>query len=170
MRAFIGIALIMGIVRLPGINDYWDTCHKPISQTWFREHFERDRFKLLLKFLHFANNDGMPAQDSQDYDPLYKNKPVIDYFVHVFKRHFHPSQNITIDESMVSFRGRTPHLRQYMPQKRHARFGVKLWCLCDTKTGYTHTFEVYKEVRQGDRSEEGFIYNLVMSDAFDEAG
>ncbi|XP_064106769.1 piggyBac transposable element-derived protein 4-like [Macrobrachium nipponense] len=104
----------------------------------------------------------MPAQDSQDYDPLYKIKPVIDHFAHVFKRHFHPSQNIAIDESTVGFRGRTPHLRQYMPQKRHARFGVKLWCLCDTETGYTHAFEVYMGVRQEDSSGEGFTYNLVM--------
>ena len=66
-KAFLGIVLTIGIVKLPEINDYWDTCHAPIRQPWFSEHFACDRFKLLLKFLHFSNNDLMPHRDSPDY-------------------------------------------------------------------------------------------------------
>ena len=148
-------------VILPEINDYWGTCHAPICQPWFSEHFTHDWFKLLLKFLHFANNDLMPHRDSPDYK-LYKIKPLIYHFLHVFKRYFHPLKNVAIDESMVGYRGHTLHLRQFMPDKRHARFGVKVWCLCDTSTGYTYSFEVYKGVSQDDRSGGGFTYNLVM--------
>lgn len=64
---------------------------------------------------------------------------------------------------MIGYKGKTPHLRQYMPQKHHARFGIKVWCLCDYKTGYTCTFEVYKgrNVAQ-DAGGGGVIHNLVV--------
>ena len=50
-----------------------------------------------------------------------------------------------------------------MPNKHHARFGVKLWCLCDAETAYTTNFEVYKGAHDPqDRGAEGVTYSLVM--------
>ncbi|KAK3889912.1 hypothetical protein Pcinc_006066 [Petrolisthes cinctipes] len=46
---------------------------------------------------------------------------------------------------MIGFKGATPSLRKYLPNKHHARFGIKVWCVCDVSTGYTFTFEIYEE-------------------------
>ena len=64
---------------------------------------------------------------------------------------------------MVGFKGKLPHLRQFMPNKRHARFGVKVWCLCDSSTGYMYSFEIFKGANDpDDRHEYGATYALVM--------
>ena len=64
---------------------------------------------------------------------------------------------------MVSYKGKTPLLRQYMPNKHHARFGIKVWCVCDATSGYTCTFEVYKGAAEPeDVHGEGVTHNLVM--------
>lgn len=64
---------------------------------------------------------------------------------------------------MIGYKGKTPLLRQFMPNKHHARFGIKVWCLCDAVSGYTCTFEIYKGATDPqDVGEEGLTYNLVM--------
>ncbi len=61
-----------------------------------------------------------------------------------FRREFQPDCNISIDESMVPFKGRSP-FRQYIKSKPR-KWGMKLWCLADAVTGYVQTFSVYTGV------------------------
>ncbi|KAL8612670.1 hypothetical protein ACOMHN_044611 [Nucella lapillus] len=51
-----------------------------------------------------------------------------------------------------------------MPNKHHARFGVKLWCVADPTNGYLSTFEVYKGGHNPEDATgpEGVTYHLVM--------
>ena len=59
---------------------------------------------------------------------------------------------------MVKFKGRLS-FRQYMPAKP-TKWGVKLWSLCESTTGYLHKFQVYtgKEVVQ----EKGLSHRVVI--------
>ena len=68
-----------------------------------------------------------------------------------------------IDESMVGYRGKTTYLRQYMPNKHHSRFGIKLWCVCDSESHFSSNFEVFKGRYDDDdaAAEEGTTYALV---------
>ena len=162
-RAFLGILIAMGLVDKPTIESYWDTCHPVIATPFFYEHFNRDRFMLLLKFMHYNDNSRKPPEDSPDYNVYYKIQPVIDHMSDAFKKHFVPSCIVSIDESMIRFRGKLPlHVRVFMPQKRHARFGIKVWCLCDTETGYTYYFELYRGGVDRSLEPEGATYSLVM--------
>ena len=68
----------------------------------------RNRFQLLLKFLHFNNNSNMP----EPIDKLFKLRPLLD-----------PARNISIDESLLLWKGRLG-FKEYILLKR-ARFGVK---------------------------------------------
>ncbi|XP_066275083.1 piggyBac transposable element-derived protein 4-like [Branchiostoma lanceolatum] len=142
-RAFLGLTINMGLIRKTTLASYWNTANRSQATPWFNEHFTRDRFLLLLKFLHFNNNANQPPPGDSAYK-LYKIEPIVTHFNRMFLFHYHPGMDVSIDESMVGFKGKTPHLRQFMPQKRHARFGIKLWCLCDSRNGYTSCFEVYK--------------------------
>ena len=156
--AFIGVVINMGLNKKPNLKAYWDSTNPSQSMPWFKEHFSRDRFQLLLKFLHFADNENLPGNDDPDYK-LYKIKPVIDHFQEAFMQFYYPKVDLAIDESMVGYKGKTPHIRQYMPNKHHAR-----WCLSESETGYTSTFEVFKGAHdpQDRRSEEGVTYHLVL--------
>ena len=162
MKAFLSIVMNMGIVKKTAIARYWDITNPSQSTPWFVEHMWRDRFILLLKFLHFNDNTAMPAPEHPDYK-LYKVQPVIDNFKAKFLNFYVPNRDVAIDESMVGYRGKTPHLRQYMPNKHHARFGIKLWLVCDSKTHYSCNFEVYKGAHAAAdaAAEEGTTYALV---------
>lgn len=52
------------------------------------------------------------------------------------------SENVSIDESMIKFKGRSS-LKQYLPKKPIKR-GFKVWTLADSKNGYVYDFEIYK--------------------------
>ena len=58
-----------------------------------------------------------------------------------FRLCFGPSQNLSVDEAMIQFDGRLSW-KQFMP-KKPVKWGLKLWCLCDSDTGYCVAFNVY---------------------------
>uniref|UniRef100_A0A2C9LJX2 PiggyBac transposable element-derived protein domain-containing protein n=1 Tax=Biomphalaria glabrata TaxID=6526 RepID=A0A2C9LJX2_BIOGL len=58
---------------------------------------------------------------------------------------------------MIRFKGKNPHIPQFMPNKRHARFGIKIWCLSNSANGYLCQFEIY-EGSQGRRIGNGRSY------------
>lgn len=127
-RNYSRVALNMGLIRKATVSSYWHTAHPSQRTPWFNEHFSRDWFQLLLKFMHFNNNAAQLPPDDPAHK-LYKIQPIVEHFNRVFLHYYHPTMDISIDESMVGYKGKTPNLRQFMPQKRHARFGIKLWCV-----------------------------------------
>ncbi|XP_054274551.1 piggyBac transposable element-derived protein 4-like [Macrosteles quadrilineatus] len=50
-------------------------------------------------------------------------------------------KEICVDESLIKFRGRLSYI-QFNPSKR-ARFGIKIYKLNDSKTGYCYDFKIY---------------------------
>ena len=160
MRVFLSITFNMGLIKKSTIESYWNVVHRSQDTPWFRAVMNRDRFQLLCKFIHFADNTQLPGVDEQQFK-LFKLQPLINHFTKVFQRYYQPKQDISIDESMIGYRGKTPHLRQYMPNKHHSRFGIKLWCLCESDSGYTCHFEVYKGAADPrDGGAEGMTFNL----------
>ena len=59
---------------------------------------------------------------------------IFDIWKHKLLRPFIPYEYITVDESLVPFRGRY-RFKQHMPSKT-AKYGLKYWCLYDAKTAY----------------------------------
>lgn len=96
----------------------------------------RNRFQIILRMLHFADN----AEQIQG-DSYHKVRRVFQQIKSAFANSFRPFQNLVIDESLVLFKGRL-HFKQFIRTKRH-RFGIKLFLLCDCETGYVLDFIVY---------------------------
>ena len=92
--AFLGVLLNMGLIRKPTISSYWDCTNLSQMTTWFVKHFGRERFELLPKFLHFADNEEMPDTRDPSYR-LYKIQPLIDHFIQTIGRHYYPEKNIS---------------------------------------------------------------------------
>ena len=168
IKALLSLCINSGLIKKSAIHHYWDSTNPSQATPWFIERFNRDRFQLLLKFLHFADNELQPDPNSPDYK-LYKVKEIADRFRKIFRNLYVPGEDISVDESMVGYRGKTPHLRQYMPLKHHARFGIKIWCVCvcvcvcDSHSHYTVNFEIYKGAHnEADRAEENVTHNLVI--------
>jgi hypothetical protein len=57
-----------------------------------------------------------------------------------YAKFYNPSEHLAVDEIIVLFKGRVV-FRQNIP-KKHKRFGIKIFELCDC-TGYTYDMKVY---------------------------
>ena len=62
-------------------------------------------------------------------------------FVTKCQDNFTVGANATVDEQLVSFRGRCP-FKVFMPSKPD-KYGVKVWVLCDTETAHAFNLEIY---------------------------
>lgn len=61
-EGFFGLILFMGLVKLPAINYYWST-DDIMGQTFPRTVMNRNRFEILLQYLHFADNETSNPND-----------------------------------------------------------------------------------------------------------
>ena len=68
-------------------------------------------------------------------------------------------RDLSVDESLVPFKGRT-FLKQYIKNKPH-KWGVKLWPLTCSTTGYVWRFSVYSG-KQNNAPEHRLSYRVVM--------
>ena len=116
----------------------------------------RNRFFSIWAFLHVSDPD---LEDP--LDRLAKVRPLLDHLNECCQLYFQPSRQIAINERMVKSKGRFP-MRQYIKTKP-VKWGFKLWCLCDSATGYTWCFSVYRGKQGETRSENGLAYDVVIS-------
>ena len=152
MKAFIGLTLSMGIMKLPSRHDYWRK-KKFIFATNFSDIMSRDRFDMIWRYLHLQDN-SVP-----DQDPLRKLRWFITCLVNKFKSVYVPNEHVAVDESMVKFKGRLG-FRQYLPSKP-IKWGLKVWSLCESATGYAWNLQVYTG-RVAGQQERGLSYRVVM--------
>lgn len=81
----------------------------------------RDGFLNLLRCFHFAPNIS-PNDRTQPNDRLYKIRLLITYFNNKMNTIYYPQKELSLDESMVLWRGRL-QFRQYIQNKRH-KYGI----------------------------------------------
>lgn len=94
-----------------------------------------------MRYLHFSDSEQEPLPGAQNFDPLYKVKPLVDHLNACFKHEYNPRRNVTIDECIIPFKGRV-QFRQYMPNKPN-KWGVKLWMLAESQSSYIQYIDIY---------------------------
>ena len=125
----------MGLINLPGIPDYWKTTwesHIP----FFSKVMSRNRFQIILSHLHISHTQ--PGCTEKRIDKI---QMFLDRLLPKFSDYYDPSENISIDETMIGHRGRFAAI-QYMPQKP-TKWGIKLYTIADSLNGYVLDFLVY---------------------------
>ncbi|XP_072007002.1 piggyBac transposable element-derived protein 4-like [Engystomops pustulosus] len=141
IKKFWGLTINMGIVKKPKIRSYWSK--NPIQVTpVYSAVMSRSRYEHIMRFLHFSDNSQAPPSSDPNRDRLYKLRPLINMLNQSFIEKYLPEQNVVVDESLLSFHGRLS-FRQYLPSKR-ARYGIKLYKLCESESGYTTAFRIYE--------------------------
>jgi len=73
---------------------------------------KRNRFPLLLRFWHFADNNDVNAST----DRLHKIRRIFDMVLEKFSSARSLGEDVVVDETMVPFRGRLK-FKQYLPRK-----------------------------------------------------
>ena len=132
--------LTMGIVNLPTLQQYWCKSWPFQSFTLFRI-MSRDRFLLILKFLHLNNNRNIIPRGQQGHDKIFKIRPFVDRLIDTFQKLYQLKRELSLDEYMISYMGFLSFL-QYLPKKPH-KWGMKAWVLAESKTGYTFNWSIY---------------------------
>ncbi|XP_017759466.1 PREDICTED: piggyBac transposable element-derived protein 4-like, partial [Eufriesea mexicana] len=163
MKAFIAVLLEMRITRRPNIRSYWSQNSRTIP--WFRRMFSRNRFQQILKYFHLVDNSLCFPPSHEKYDPCVKFKPLVEHANRVFKLHYKPHKELSIDESLI---GTLCHssITQYLPNEKHHPWGIKLWMLCDSVSKYCLTFHCYKgakEATTSDGKKFGLAYEVVVN-------
>src|SRR5215469_5043098 len=139
MYTFFGLLIQMGNDQRHSLKDYWAR-EEQYYTPFFSNVMARDRFFHILRFLHFENNDDPPNRDDPDYDRLWKLRKIFETLNNKCFEMYNPTEHRAVDEVIVLYKGRVI-FRQYIP-KKHRRFGIKIYKLCDA-LGYTYDMSVY---------------------------
>lgn len=140
MKKFLGILINMGLTIRKNMTAYWDT--RPSQHIpFYSKTMARNKFFLINTHLHLTLAQTRRRGDP-GFDPWSKVRYILDHLNKMFKNYFVPSQNVCIDESLVGMKNRCAFI-QYMPKKKHARYGIKKFEVCDSTTSYIVHTELY---------------------------
>ena len=121
---YFGIMLVMGMVRLPALADYWK--RDPLSQcSIISNSMARDRFLEIHRYLHFVDNSTILLPTNDNYDRLQKVRKILTMIEERFVALYHRHCQCAVDEAMVPYKGRA------------------VWVRADSVTGYISRFQVY---------------------------
>ncbi|XP_022093375.1 piggyBac transposable element-derived protein 3-like [Acanthaster planci] len=139
LYAFLGLLLYLGLTHSghERQRSFWSQgffckplCLATMSST---------RFQDILTMLRFDNKATRAQRRSTDkFAPI---RDIFEMFARACRRHYSPSECVTIDEQLVAFRGRCS-FRQYMP-KKPAKYGLKFWASVDSTSHYLHNIQPY---------------------------
>ena len=157
MRAFVGINILMGIKQTPEYNDSWST-DSALNDGYISSVLSKNRYEKLSQYFHCSN----PADPINNNDRIHKVRNFVTKLDETFHQMFVPGQCLSVDEAMIKYNGRLSW-KQYMP-KKPTKWGIKLWFLCDSTSGYCLAFRVY--TGRGENTENvrqlGLAYSVVM--------
>ena len=106
IRAYLGFMILMDVNKLPEKRDYWSNSeylhYSPIS-----DRITRDCFEQITRYLHFVDNDILPARGEEGYFRTQKVDPVISALKQNSQAAYYPNREVSIDEAMISFKGRS---------------------------------------------------------------
>lgn len=97
------------------------------------------RFLFITRCLRF--DDVNSRAERRKIDKLAAIRDFFEAFVNICRTSFNLSEYTTIDEMLHPFRGRCGFI-QYIPSKP-AKYGIKMYALCDAKSFYTANLEIY---------------------------
>ncbi|XP_041986054.1 piggyBac transposable element-derived protein 4-like [Aricia agestis] len=125
--------------------EYWKS-DDYLEMPKFRKLMPYSRYILLSTFLYFVDNsdvsqNSLPNEEIWLSPKLAKLQPVISHLKYKFASLYNLDRFISIDESLTLFKGRLAWVQTI--RTKAARFGIKSYELCESRTGYMHDFEIY---------------------------
>nr|CAH7730726.1 unnamed protein product [Callosobruchus chinensis] len=140
IRAFIGLLYLIGTLgnSRKDVSKLWNNSRGNGMESCYLA-MSLKRFRFLLRCLRFDNIGDRETR--KEIDKLAPIREVFELFVNNFQKFFSPGEYVTVDEQLVAFRGNCS-FRQYIPSKP-AKYGLKVFALCDARTAYTVNMEPY---------------------------
>lgn len=141
MIRFIGLMIAHSIQPwTTGISNNWrTTASSPFQVGQWGAYLSRDRFKVISRFLHFCDNEAPHDKN----DRHYKIRLIIERLNETFDDCLKLGSHFSFDEGTWPTMSKYCPGKQFNPMKPH-KWGLKLFMLCDSKSGYCTKFELYQ--------------------------
>ena len=129
---FLAVCIAMGLDRKPSIKDYW-SLERAFYSPFYHDLFPRDRFESIMHtMLHVSPTEAVSKA---------KIEPFINKLVENFKKAYYPYQDVSIDEMVIKWKGRSKY-KMYNPMKPE-KYHIKTFGLCCATTGYAYSILPY---------------------------
>ncbi|CAF4271227.1 unnamed protein product, partial [Rotaria sp. Silwood2] len=115
ITSWIRLNILMGYHKLPSYRDYWSS-NSNLNVPIVCQTMSRNTFTKILSNIHLADNTKIPPKTSNKYSKTYKVDEFLNILMKNFKKNYNLGENVSIDESMIKFKGRSS-LKQYLPLK-----------------------------------------------------
>ncbi|XP_071054999.1 piggyBac transposable element-derived protein 4-like [Onthophagus taurus] len=135
--AFLGVVLNMGPITVSNIQEYWSQQFNA-KIPFFSSIFRRELCLQIFWMLHLHEND---PNDQTLRARTQKVRQYLDYLDKQLKEQFVPSREISVDESVVRFKGKISFLT-YNP-KKPTKWGIRIYVMADANTGYVYSILPY---------------------------
>ena len=91
--------ILMGLVKLPSIYDYWQK--GKVFHSAVASRISRKRFFELHWYLHFVDNDMLPQPGQDNYDKLGKVRLIMNILTSNFSATYEFGRDVSIDQAMI---------------------------------------------------------------------
>ncbi len=135
IRTFLSILLLSGYNSPCSLRQFWSNS-EDTQNMLVKKAVSRNRFLLIKKSFHLA-----VEEQGEQVDRYKKVRVLVKHMQNKFSEHFVPEQNLSHDEAMIKYFGKSS-LKQAIRNKP-IRFGFKAWLLC-TPSGYVVVFDLYQ--------------------------
>ena len=129
LLAFLALNVLRGTVPLESATELFTGSFAPAP---FRATMSQSRYEKLLSCVRFDQSSTRADRRPGDKFCLMRN--VFNKFDGNLRRHYKPSDCLTIDETLVTYRGRCP-FKVYMPSKP-GKYGILVRSVADARNRY----------------------------------
>ncbi|KAL2087193.1 hypothetical protein ACEWY4_018252 [Coilia grayii] len=152
----------IGLIILAGSEKNWDMAIRELfgsrlHNPMYKATMSIRRFEDIRRFLRFDDKRTRATRLETDHSAAFRY--IWDLFLVNCRQRFIPSDCVTVDEQLVPFRGRTKFM-QYMNSKP-AKYGIKMFWVCDAKTPYAIDGIVYTGRQPGEAVIKNLGFNIV---------
>ena len=132
VKKFVATIIVMGLVPYHAIDNYWCTSW-PFQTKCVSSIMRRNRFSLLMKFLHLNNNELYIPKGQPGDDQIFKLRPFITSLVKNCQDLFQLGKELSMGQLIF---------KQYAP-KKPTKWGMKAFVLADSQTGHVYNWRLY---------------------------
>ncbi|XP_071629308.1 piggyBac transposable element-derived protein 4-like [Temnothorax longispinosus] len=138
IKAYIGLLYFSGLQKTSHTNleDLWNPEYGSIM---YRSTMSCNRFSVISRNLRF--DDKTTRAERRETDKFAPIRELWEQFISNCTKYYNPASYCTIDEQLVSFRGRCP-FKVYNGAKPD-KYGIKIVMLNDSRTFYMFSAEPY---------------------------
>jgi hypothetical protein len=155
IRAWFGIHIIMGIVRVNNSRDYWSD-HPALRNEMICKTMKRNRFDQIAQHLTCCSPeddlslmpDGTSEETSHKYNKqrMHPNWPIQviwDTVLENCRTKYHCLRELAIDEAMIRYKGFKSSAQKFFMPSKPIKAGFKIYAMAESVTGYMCGFRAH---------------------------